>query len=61
MADSIERFNEIFKLGRRAGQEDVCLEILRYDRSFAHQIAREYLSRIPGHEAMAKAIEDREI
>lgn len=48
--DPIEQFNDTFKLGRNAGQEDVALEILRHDPSFAHQIAREYLSRIPGHE-----------
>lgn len=51
--DKLEQFNDAFKLGRRAGQEDVCLEILRYDPSFAWQIAKEYLSRIPGHEADA--------
>ena len=44
----IELWNEAFKLGRRAGQKDVCLEILKYDPSFAWKTAREYLSRIPG-------------
>jgi len=35
--------NEAFKLGRRAGHEDVAKEILRYDPSFAWKIAREFL------------------
>lgn len=39
-----DQWNDTFKEGRRAGQEDVCREILRYDPSFAHQIAREYLA-----------------
>lgn len=41
-----EEFNLlIFKQGRRAGQEDVAREILRYDPSFAWQIAREFLTQ----------------
>lgn len=46
----MDQWQATFKLGRNAGQEDVALEILRYDPSFAHQIARQYLSRLPGHE-----------
>lgn len=40
---SIEELNEAFKQGRRAGHEDVAKEILRYDPSFAWQIAKEFL------------------
>ncbi len=51
--DALKQWNDTFKLGRNAGQVDVALEILRYDPSFAHKIAREYLSRIPGHDQCA--------
>lgn len=53
--DGYAQFNDAFKLGRNAGQEDVALEILRHDPSLAHKLAREYLARLPGHEQNAHA------
>jgi len=42
---SPDEWNAIFKQGRKAGQEDVALEILKHRESDAYKIAREFLER----------------
>lgn len=40
---SADHWNAIFKQGRRAGHEDVALEILKHPPIEAHRIAQEFL------------------
>lgn len=37
-----DHFNEVFERGRLAGRRELYSEILRYDASFAYDIAKEF-------------------